>query len=86
MNLRSLTEYYFLKTAPILLLLNLLVNDVLTDEQTIISFAIYFIYAQAVSGIRLIQLKLIKPKDFYKVFIPLWISKFHDELYFGKNK
>ena len=85
MNLTSLAQFYFLKTAPLLLLVNLLVNDALTDSETLLSFASYFIYSQSLSAIRLIQLKLIKPKDFFKVFIPFWLSKYHDILYYGKK-
>ena len=87
MNLKSLTEYYFLKITPILLVFNLLANDALTQSEVYVAFFLYFVYAQIISGIRLIQLKLIQRKDFFKVFIPFWTAKYHDELHFGiKNK
>jgi len=86
MNLKSLTEFYLLKIAPTLLLLNLLFNDALTDSEVIIAFVVYFVYSQALSGIRLIQLKLIQPKDFFKVYIPFWTAKFQEELFFGKKQ
>ena len=83
MNLKSLPEFYFLQFAPMLLVLNFIFNYASTDSETFFAALFCCVYSQTLSGIRLIQLKLIQRKDFFKVFIPWWTAKYFYELNFG---
>lgn len=87
MNLKSLPLFYFLHAIPILIAFYLNRNIAITDSESTAYIVLCFAYLQALACIRLIQLKLIQRKDFFKVFFFFKIEKYHNELYYGiKNE
>ena len=78
--MKSLIIYYF----SILLPFPLLIYSAFEDGKSFfITLVFYLIYRDLVDGARLVKKGVIKKKDFWKTFIPLYYrAMYFQELYF----
>ena len=82
MNLKYLLFFYFMILTPVLLLILFAKTGDINSQSFTIGILVYaVINRRVISGKRLLMLKKIERKDFYKVFIPFWTYRFGKDLY-----
>jgi hypothetical protein len=84
--IKNIIIYYFLIFIPLTSLVVLRKTDEVGIYQFVAGLFIYvFIYHPFISGLRLKALNYINRSEFYKCFIPGWITKYFGVLFFDRT-
>lgn len=82
MKTRNILAYYFFILVPFSLLVLSVKYDLISFMVFLIGIQIYaFLYHPYVSGLRLLALNKLEEKDFWRMFIPFWNTKFYKNLF-----
>lgn len=85
MNFRNLFFFYVIMAIPLLCLALLLRTHHVSAKIFVIGlFAYAFLYHPLICGLRLLQNKKIKRKEFFLNFVPFWNQKYFNFLFFNK--
>ncbi|MCF0058052.1 hypothetical protein [Dyadobacter sp. CY356] len=73
MKTKNILVYYLLILSPLAALILTTENGLINTTLFLIGLQIYiFLYHPYVSGLRLLALKKLERKDFWRMFIPFW--------------
>lgn len=73
MKTKNILVYYLLIFIPLGVLISSAKNDLINATIFFIGLQVYvFLYHPYVSGLRLLALKKLEKKDFWRMFIPFW--------------
>lgn len=82
MKTKNILIYYLLIFIPLGVLILSSKNNLISPIVFVILLQIYaFLYHPYVSGLRLLALNKLEKKDFWRMFIPFWDTKFFKNLF-----
>lgn len=82
MKTKNILVYYLLIFIPLGVLILSSKNNLISPIVFFILLQIYaFLYHPYVSGLRLLALNKLEKKDFWRMFIPFWDTKFFKTLF-----
>lgn len=80
----KITVFYGLIFLPFAALIAASKSGFITLNIFVVYLAVYvFLYHPCISGLRLIYLNSLMKRDFWKVFIPFWSTKYFKALFLG---
>lgn len=82
MKTQNILIYYFLIFIPVLLMAVCIKYSLINSVTFFICLQVYaLLYHPYVSGLRLLALNKLEKKDFWRMFIPFWDTKFFKTLF-----
>ena len=80
--LKNLGVYYWFIAIPFILIISMFTLDINKSYGILLLLAYVSIYRPFIDGLRLYQIGTIERKDFWKISIPFYSSKYFNTLYF----